>query len=542
LVNSGDYERAQQALAFIAKYQDAHTGMIWHELSQSADPADWASRYPYMFVHVDITFQYLIAVERYVSASGDTQFLQQNWHGLEAAFHYCASLLSAEDGLPRIPSSKEGGNEQDRMTDDLGLSTSWVRASSAFASQARLSGHAALAEEAMRLSEKARNSVASRYWDDQRNSWIDGYDQSGRPVFRRSEAGVDLVRNHILDQRRSQFILDQLASSDFETDWGTRGVAASSSRFNPASYASGSVSPVGTAGVASAFWSEHRPLTAFSIWSGLLPWGTLDSMGHIHEVLAGDFYHQQTESVPEQTWSSAAFLSSAMHGLLGLEREAQANRLVFSPHLPSAWDRITVGNIQVPGGRLTMTLIRMPNGLELQTDNSGGPIELVFAPEVPLGAHLRGAELDGKHVDAQVQENAQDEHANLRFAVSPGKSHCLLRYEGGVSLSVSRPAPLLGEPSKRIKIISAAYKPGSLVVIADVSQDGSAIELRTKEKPLRVRGAELRAVSDERYELTVEPLAAGAHNANTNSTLGDYRHIEIIVDFASRVGKPAKAR
>ena len=64
-------------------------------------------------------------------------------------------------------------------------------------------------------------------------------DQAGRPVFRRSEAGVDLVTNQIMDQRRSQFILDQLASSDFQTDWGTRGVAASSTRFNPASYASG---------------------------------------------------------------------------------------------------------------------------------------------------------------------------------------------------------------------------------------------------------------------------------------------------------------
>jgi hypothetical protein len=191
-----------------------------------------------------------------------------------------------------------------------------------------------------------------------------------------------------------------------------------------------------------------------------------------------------------------------------------------------------------------MTLIRMPNGLELQTDNSGGPVALLFAPEVPLGAHLQGAELDGKHVDAQVQENAQDEHANLRFAVSSGKSHCLLRYEGGVSLSVSSPVPLLGEPSRGIKIISAAYKPASLVVKADVSQDGSAIELHTKEKPLRVRGAELRLVSNGTYELRVEPSTAGDNSADSaaNSTLGDYRRIEIIVDFAGRVGKPAKAR
>jgi len=177
-------------------------------------------------------------------------------------------------------------------------------------------------------------------------------------------------------------------------------------------------------------------------------------------------------------------------------------------------------------------------------ENSGGPIELVYSPEVPLGARLHGAELDGKHVDAQVQENAQDEHANLRFTVPAGKSDCLLRYEGGVSLSVSSPAPLLGGASKGIKIISAVYTPASLVVNADISQDGSSIELRTKEKPLRAHGAELRLVSDGTYELMVEPSPAGENNAHSaaNSTFGKYRHIEIIVDFAGGVGKPAKTR
>jgi hypothetical protein len=185
-----------------------------------------------------------------------------------------------------------------------------------------------------------------------------------------------------------------------------------------------------------------------------------------------------------------------------------------------------------------MTVIRVPSGLELQIDNSGGPIELVFSPEVPLGAHLRGAELDGKHVDVQAQVNEQDEHANLRFTVPAGKSHCAIHYEGGVSLSVSSPEPLLGDRSKGIKIISVAYKPGSLVVNADVSQygPGAPIELHTTEKPLRASGAELRSITGDAYELIVEPLP--------NPTPGDYRHIEIIVNFSARTGKskPAKAR
>ncbi len=530
LVNSGAYDRAREALAFIAKYQDTTTGMIWHELSQSADPADWASKYPYMFVHVDISFQYLTAMEHYISVSGDTQFLQQHWPGIEAAYRYCASIINAEDGLPRIPSTKEGGDEQDKMTDDPGLAASWVAASAAFARLARLDGHSQQAEEATRLSEKASSTAARRYWDDQRNSWIDGYNVAGHAVFRQADGGVNLVAAHILDQRRSDALLNQLATSDFETDWGTRGVAASSREFDPASYSKGSVSPVGTARVASEFWSNHRPLTAFPIWSGLLPWGTLDSMGHIHELLAGDFYHQQVESVPEQTWSSAALLSSAVQGLLGLERNAAANSLDFSPHLPGSWDHLSVRNLKVSGGDLQMTMTRVGNGLELKTENSGDPFDLLWSPEIPLGAHLSGAEFNGQPVNARLEEHPQDSHATLNVKVPHGNGSCVIRYDGGVLLSVRGTAPMVGESSKQIKITSVSYKPASLVVDADVSREAlnSTIELRTDQKVLKVRGAKLTPVSSGVYDLLVDRVG------DPSSTSGQYGHTEILVDFVSR--------
>ena len=532
-VDTNDFDQAKAELSFIAKYQDAHTGMIWHEISQSADPADWAIKYPYMFVHVDITFQYLIAVEHYVASSGDTQWVQQNWHGLEAAYRYCTLLLNKDDGLPRIPSTKEGGNEQERMTDDLNLSTSWAAAALAFAQLSRATAHAQLADEARQLSERARRSIAHRYWDDQRNSWIDGYDGSGRPVFRRSDDAVNLVR--FLDQRRSGSILDQIASSDFETDWGTRGVATNSPRFDPNSYASGSVSALATSDIASAFWAEHRPSTALSIWTSLLPWGTLDSMGHMHEVLTGDFYHQQAESVPEQTWSSAGFLSSAVHGLLGLEIEAQANRLNFSPHLPSDWDRMSVSNIKLPNGNVAMVLARVRGGLDLQIENKGGPLELSFTPEIPFAARLGDATLDGKHLPVHKEEHQQDTHAAVRFKVPSGKSDCFLGYEGGVAVGVKDPAPLVGESSRGIKLTSVAYDSKTLVLKADVRQDrnSSVITLRTGEKPLGAHGAKLVKIAQDEYQLIVDQTPAP-------DTM--YQHIEITVDFAGKPDRQAGAR
>ncbi len=527
LVATGQYDRAREALDFIAKYQDAKTGMIWHEISQSADPADWATRYPYMFVHVDITFQYLTTLAHYVVASGDMQYLQQHWSEIEKAYHYCGSLLNSRDGLPRIPSTKLGGDEQDRITEDLGLSASWVTASAAFAQLARLSGHAPEAEDASRASERARAAAAIHYWDDRQHVWIDGYNESGHAVFRRGDDGVVLLTDHILDQQRSDAILDRLASSDFETDWGTRGIAASSAQFDPSAYSRGSVSALGTAGVATAFWHQHRPYTAFPIWQSLLPWGTLDSMGHMHELLAGDFYHQQAESVPEQTWSSAAFLSATVEGLLGLSREAQTNHLEFAPHLPPEWDSIAIDNIRIAGGSVALHLARVPAGLELEANNSGRPVELRFAPEIPIAAHLEGAACNGKPLPAELEQHAQDRHAAIALTLLGGSTRCLLRYERGISLR-SKSAPLLvGEASSTIKITSVTYQAGSLLLAADVSRE-TILRLRTSEKPLRVTGATLNRIADGLYDLTISPPSPAA------PLPGGYRHTEVAIDFARR--------
>ena len=107
LLNTGEYDRAREALAFIARYQDASTGMVWHELSQSADPADRAAKYPYMFVHVDITFQYLITVERYVAASGDSGFYNSNGADSKRPIAIASRCSTHRTGSPVSPPPKK---------------------------------------------------------------------------------------------------------------------------------------------------------------------------------------------------------------------------------------------------------------------------------------------------------------------------------------------------------------------------------------------------------------------------------------------------
>ena len=392
LLAAGQYSRAREELDFITKYQDKKTGMIWHELSQSAGYIDW-SKYPYMFVHVDISFDYLAVVARYVSATGDTAFANNHWTSIAAAYSYCRSIIRPSDDLPHIPVGKEGGNEQERPDDDLGLSSAWVAATAGFADLARLTGHKQDADEALKAAQLARTSIAAHYWNSTQHYWIDGHTASGQPIFTRRSGANSVIPQDVFSAQQNEDLLNQLTSAKFQTDWGMRGVSADSPIFDPYSYATGSVFALHSTNTALTFWKAHRPDAAFSLWSTVIPWNTLDSPGHLHEVLAGNFYRPQLESVPEQTWSSAGLLDATVRGLLGLEVDGLQNKVVFAPHLPAQWTDVSVSNIRMPHATLDFTVHHTDRHLDLEIQNSGAPVKLLFEPQLPLGARLVKAEI-----------------------------------------------------------------------------------------------------------------------------------------------------
>ncbi len=512
LLSAGEYSRAREELEFIMKYQDPKTGMIWHELSQSAGLIDW-KKYPYMYVHVDISFDYLNTVARYVEVSGDTTFATGHWSSIAAAYQYCESVIRASDHLPHIPADKEGGDEQDRPDDDLSLSSSWVAASDSFADLAALTGHPGLVDEARKASELARVAIASRYWDPEHHFWFEGHTQSGRPIFGWRLGPGQAIVQKIFSTEQNEELLNEIASSDFQTDWGTRALAARSAIYDPDSYGKGSVWALGTSGTAATFWQEHRPTTAFAIWSAIRQWNTLDSLGHIHEVLAGNYYHEQTESVPEQTWSSAGLLDAAVVGLLGLNLQGTQNTVVFAPHLPADWGHISVENIRLPHSTLAFELSQDINGVDLDIRNDGPPAKVIFEPQIPAGAERIEAKCDNRAVAAHPEQFAEDEHVRAEIEAASGATHCHIRLAGGVSVFTRQPAPQLGDDSTAIKITQLHLQNHNLQIDADVNASGSStFFIQTPWKIVALTGATVLPLPDYRYQVTVQVPSAHANS------------------------------
>lgn len=543
LVGAGEVSRARELLAFLIKYQDPKTGMMWHEISQSAGYLDWAGKYPYMFVHVDITFDYLIALDNYLLRTGDTAFLKEHWPCIEAAYHYCQSVVSAQDGLPHVPPGKEAANEQDRLSEELTLSASWVGAAQAYAHLAAATGHSAAVAQAQQASDRARRAVATRYWNNSTGFWIDGFTGSGVPVNSRSSAAAAVLGKNIFTPQQTAAALDALASPAFQTDWGARSYASNSSAYDPDAYAKGSVWATGTARIAQLFWEQHMPYPAWQTWSALPSWSSIDSLGHTPEVLAGDFYHEEDESVPEQTWSSAGFLSSAVEGLLGIDVEAQQQQLRFAPHLPAQWDHVAVDRVRVGASTLALRLTRTDTGLVLDAENTGPAVHLLFDPSVAAGATLTHAQWNGKAVSVKLEQQGDESQAHFDLALPAGNSHLNVRRDGGIAILLAPPQPLLGAASREPRILHTQLQGLTYTITAAVPEDcDSTITLHTPWTVQSTDGASLSpsATAADTYTLSIPaaPAHHGHDRGEPNST--GYRNQIIAVHLSRKPGAPSQ--
>ena len=347
LLYEGNYKRAADELEFLYKYQNSENGMMWHEISQSAGFLNWARDYPYLFIHVDITFDFLRVIAEYERITGDQAFLSRHWPATLKAYQYCLSTIDKGDGLPRVPADKMSGNEQDRLTDELTLSAAWVSGAHAMSELAATMHDEALSRQAESASLRARQSIRSRYWDSVAHRWISGFTRSGKAAESMAAADLAAIVSGAATPEQTSVTLDRLMTPPYLTPWGLRSKPSTAPDYDPTSYAKGSVWAHATAAAADLMWQVHRPDAANVLWQSLVQWDAADSLGHMHEVMSGSFFTPQSESVPEQTWSSSAFLSAAIHGMLGLEPDGRNNVLHFAPQVPTSWHSLLVEHVKV---------------------------------------------------------------------------------------------------------------------------------------------------------------------------------------------------
>ncbi|MGA2608512.1 MAG: GH116 family glycosyl hydrolase [Terriglobia bacterium] len=454
---SGDHALARDALRFIQKYQKKDSGEIFHELSQSAGLIDWFKDYPYGYRHTDVSAMYLVAFRNLYRASGDADFVRSSWDSIKAAYRYLVSRVDPSDGLVTIPAGGWGGDEtiNQQVAKDVYLESVWVAGAEAFEGLANYMGDHNLAADAHAHAEKARTSFADKFWNPKRDFFYYGFNGKGELLSQELGQPNWGIWQGAVDEEKSRRALANMAHARWETDWGLRSVPADDPLYIGNSYGHGSVWPLGTGVQALAFYRYHRPFNAEPLVHALVEQSFVNSLGHVPEVLSGDFYRELDVSVPEQIWSSGMVITSLLGGMLGLDPDAPNARLRFAPHLPPNWRGVVIHNLRVGQSSLDLRVEQSYDHITLRADPDGPPVEIEFSPQIPLGSRNLRADLNGgQSLPLTIRSYAQDLHAEVKFTLSE-KSELVLKFEGGMQPWLP-PEPLqIGDQSHGLRVLSS---------------------------------------------------------------------------------------
>ncbi|WP_158792469.1 amylo-alpha-1,6-glucosidase [Granulicella sp. L60] len=478
-VNSyGDTSTFKSEIEFLLRRQGADGRMI-HEWSQTADLVDWKSL-PYEYASSDATPLLQMIVKDYFDITGDKDFVTSHWSQLELAWKYETSHDSSdgiynntvgsgwvESWIPSMPHQ------------EIYLATLDAQASAAFANLARISGHDDLAAQADQRAQHLRQVIEQEYYLPQTSFYAFSHNEDGTtdntPTIFPSVAWWDGTYK----LKHAEPMLQQWASSEFSTDWGTRILSDKVSFYDPISYHQGSVWPLFTGWVSVAEYRAGHSLSAYAhlMQNADLTWS--QDLGATTELLSGRFYQVLGRSTAHQLWSSAMVISPIMRGMFGVEWDVPHHTLTVTPHLPADWNTATIHHVPFGDSQLDLTFSREGQSLVVRAT---GP--------AATGLHLVS------HIDG-----AKEDHGMLRLPLKP------------IEVYTGHELPSFGSETHQMKVLKEQYDDRSItLLLAAPALSAQSMSIRVNESRLRphAENAELSTVFDGRSKLNVAfPAASG---------------------------------
>jgi glycogen debranching enzyme len=525
----GDFSNAREALEFISKFQ-REDGKIPHEISQSANFVDWFKGYPYAYASADATPLYIIAVNDYVVASGDTAFAKEKWDSLQNAHQFLKSTYDKR-GLPQNfgvgHGWVEGGPLLPVKTEyyQSGLGTEALRALS---NLAQVTGQEEMSKALAKEFETQRALVNESFWITDKKRFAFALDKNDKQVDEPSVLATVPMWFGLPSEADAVSMLKQLADVDHETDWGMRIISNRSPLFSGGGYHYGSVWPLFTGWASVAEYRYHQTFPAYANLRANALMVLDGSLGHVTEVLSGDYYQPLATSSPHQIWSAAMVVSPILRGMLGLETDAIHHSVKLAPHVPADWTHFSLENVRVDKDTLLMRYTKTDEGILLEVGLTSGNEECTFEfrPAISLRAKVQKVDLNGKPVPFQVETRESDQHVVVRFPVGAGMHFLRIRLLDEFELSEQSSLPALGSASRGLRVLSETWSASRDQLTLEVSgAAGSAYGLRIWNP------GEIQSVEGAEFNSSVvkEPIVVRIPHSGSEP----YPHAKVVIRFWS---------
>jgi glycogen debranching enzyme len=530
----GDFSDTRTALDFLSHYQRAD-GKLPHEISQSATFVPWFTGYPYPYASVDATPLYIVAIDDYVRESGDVNFAREKWDSLWKAYDFLKSTYSAQ-GLPQNFGFGHGwveGGPLLPVQTELYQSALGAQALNALSNLAHLTGKEDVSKKLADEFAHQKQLVEHSFWSPEKNLYAYALNQNGQGMETASVLASVPLWFSLLNEGNAELTIDQLADADHQTDWGMRIISAQNPLYDPGGYHYGSVWPLFTGWAAVGEYRYHRAQPAYSNLRSNALLALDGALGHVTEVLSGDYYQPLSTSSPHQIWSAAMVVSPLLRGLLGLESDATSHQLRLAPHVPAEWKSFEVHNLRVAGCTIDLKYKRTEDGISLQIQRTGSDdCAMEFSPAFSPRAEVVGAQINGRPVSLRMERNSEDQHVTVRFPVYSGPSTLHIRLLNDFAYDISSNLPPLGERSQGLKVLSESWGPKNENLTVNVSGiPGKQYDLMlwNSGQIANVEGAKL--IKEQNGEMRIR-VELGATDSPS------YVHGKILIHFTEEGSRP----
>ena len=405
-----DPSLAQGVLAYLAQEQatefdpasDAEPGKILHEVRAGEMAEMREVPFRRYYGSVDATPLFVMLAGAYLERTDDVATVRRIWPNILAALGWMDRQADRHGFLTYRRMTEDGLANQgwkdsyDSISHADGtLATGPIAlcevqgyayaARRAAAAIARRIGDDTGASALEAGAERLRLAFEARFWSERLQSYVLALDGAGAQCeVRASNAGHALLTG-IASPARAALVAAGLMSGPCFTGWGIRTLAVGEARYNPMSYHNGSVWPHDNALIALGFARYGLIAEAVRLFEGLYAaCGTME-LRRLPELFCG--FTRRSGQLPTpypvacspQAWA-AATLPALVQACLGLSFKPGIDTVRLDrPMLPGFLDQLTLRNLSLNGGRLSLTIRRSGGQVSIETIDRRGDIQVTMA-------------------------------------------------------------------------------------------------------------------------------------------------------------------
>src|SRR6185437_10235467 len=309
-------------------------------------------------------------------------------------------------------------------------------------------------------------------------------------------------------------------------------------RYDPGGYHYGSVWPLFTGWASVGEYRYHRALPAYANLRANALLALDGSLGHVTEVLSGDYYQGLSTASPHQIWSAAMVISPLLLGMMGLQVDVPRHTVIFAPHAPPEWSSFQVENVRLEPSALDFNYSRTDDEITLQVRRRGdGQCTLEFSPAVSLRAQVMGVDVNRRPAPFRAEPTAEDQHVHVRFAVFAGENTVRIHLRDDFGLDLANSLPPLGARSRGLKVISQFWNADHSALtlhLAGLAGSHYDLAIRNPSQVASVAGGEVIKLANGAASLRVS-LPARRRSS-------EYEKTVVVIRLISRQAAPTATR